>query len=122
MKSLRWQAQVAVGVVILMTGIGSAHAQIMGAPADGKTLQDFQREYSGTKPFVAFEQYQAYRRALRAGREVVIRPAMVQVGVTDEFRMRNTGKTLSDFLRAYSFTKPVVGMQKYLEYHSRMNR
>lgn len=175
MKSFRW-TQVAVGAVILITGVGSVHAQVMGAPSDGKTLLDFQRQYSGSKPIVAFEKYQEYRRAQeterseaseaqpaaesfgisgqtngvktfrdfqreysgtkpvaafhkyqeyrqaqRAGRPVA-QPTVLQVGVTDEFRMRNTGKTLNDFLRAYSFTKPVVGMQKYLEYHSRMNR
>lgn len=65
----------------------------VGVEVPGKTLADFQKEYSGTKPIVAWHKYQEYRRLQNAPRPTL-----------EASRMRTEPLVYDEF----SGTKPIV--------------
>lgn len=50
----------AVVAAVAMTALPAYALEAVGVPAI-KSLSDFQREYSGTKPMVAFEKYREFK-------------------------------------------------------------
>lgn len=90
-----------VGMIGVLAGLiaipAFAFVEGAGVSAEGKTLADFQREYAGTKPMIAWHKYQDYKLFGE-----VPQPTLGEKAI----RVAPEERNLEDFMRG---TKPVAG-------------
>ncbi len=109
-----------VGLFVAMPAYGIVETPEMGVPA--KTLADFQRQYSDTKPVVAWHKYQEYQFLQNVPRPTLepsrmrtetIRPGEAALASKPlaEFSRRHRGEETGyvGSIQSLSGTKPVVG-------------
>ena len=105
-----------VGSFFLLAG--HAGAEMGTATTGGKTLQDFQRDFGGTKPIVATQKYQEYvtSQAHRATSTQATTARPASPVALEDGDVTAERKTLRDFQRAYAGTKPIIAFQHYQDY------
>lgn len=89
-----------VAVVTVILGMAVPAFAITQGTGEGKTLADFQKEFSGTKPVIAWHAYQHYKLFGSVPKPTLGAQA-VRVGAEE--------KSFEDYSRG---TKPVVAMLK----------
>lgn len=89
-----YQKVLAVALPLLFVAVQAyAAMEATGVQVPAKTLGDFQKEYSGTKPIVAWNKYQEYKRLQNAPRPTL-----------EASRMRTEPAVFDE----YAGTKPIV--------------